>query len=166
MSKINPTSLLAEFREEIVDSGRKRKEALVESLGLVWEYLVKTPGEQMPYNEYGRLFGTNGKNAYSRLKTLANAGVIKKTSGGKGAEGVGFICEWLEARRRGDQAKPAESTDEDVAESLNSIEDLAERCVQSVRRQFSDQRTSLAVIQALREIQASTSRALAVLVDV
>lgn len=173
MSKFDPDKLLAELCKTL-RSGGKRKAALAESVSAIWEYLVKTPGEQRPYDEYARMLNVGRSTALAKLKTLAKNGVLKKTAGRTGL-GVGFICEWLEARRRGEAAPASEimserdvgvDHDHDVKGSLRDIDVMAERGVQSVRQLMNhDPRLGFSMIEAFREIQLRVSRAMILVVD-
>lgn len=172
MSKFNPDKLLVELSERL-RSGGKRKAALAESVSAIWEYLVKTPGEQRPYDEYAKMLDVGRNTAFAKLKTLVNNGVIKKTAGRTGL-GVGFICEWLEAHRRGEIAPldPSEiaATHDvshvDVKGSLSDIDVMAERGVQSARQLMEhDPRLGLSMIEAFREIQLRVSKTMILVVD-
>lgn len=172
MSKFNPDKLLAELCATLRSGGR-RKAALAESVSAIWEYLVKTPGEQRPYDEYAVMLDVGRNTAFAKLKTLVKNGLLKKTAGRTGL-GVGFICEWLEARRRGENLSliPSEvvATHDvihvDVQGSLGGIDAMAERGVQSARQLMEhDPRLGLFMIEAFREIQLRVSKAMILVVD-
>lgn len=172
MSKFNPDKLLAELCETL-RSGGKRKAALAESVSAIWEYLVKTPGEQRPYDEYARMLDVGRNTAFAKLKTLVKNGLIKKTSGRTGL-GVGFICEWLEARRRGEAtplvpseiAATHDVSHGDVRGSLGDIDVMAERGVQSARQLMEhDPKLGASMIEAFREIQLRVSKTMTLVVD-
>ncbi len=172
----NPDELLAEFQGTLTRGGKKRKAAFAESVGLMWEYLYKTPGEQRPYVDFGKMLGVNDSSASSRLSILVKHGIITKTSMRKGSGGgVGFVCDWLEKKRSdaSEASEPDVSTPmsgaptttarngRDVAAELSSIDVLAERAVQSMRLLLGrESPLGLAMVETLREIQTHVSRAM------
>ncbi len=173
----NPDELLAEFQGTLTRGGKKRKAAFAESVGLMWEYLYKTPGEQRPYVDFGKMLGVNDSSASSRLSILVKHGIITKTSMRKGSGGgVGFVCNWLEKKRNevdaSEASEPSVSTPtssvttvarngRDVAAELSSIDVLAERAVQSMRLLLGrESPLGLAMVETLREIQTHVSRAM------
>jgi hypothetical protein len=168
-NEFNPDELLVELRKTLSESGGKRKAALAESVSAIWDYLVKTPGEQRPYDEFSRMLNVSRSGAFGKLKTLVKNGIVKKTAGRMGGNGVGFICEWLEARRRGEttalviptEIRPRHEAPHDIRCELTDIDSLAERGVQSMRTlNGRDRKLGLAMVETLREIQARVSRAM------
>ena len=172
MDQTRSAELLREFQATIKGgTSGKRKASISESVGAMWEYLVKTPGEQKPYADFGAMFGgVNPSSAFSRIKTLVGRGVITKTSGRKGAGGgAGFCCPWLEERRTGTASVAVSApimASGGVKVELVSIDAIAERGVQSMRSLMEqDSPVGLAMVEMLREIQTRATRAMSGLVN-
>lgn len=166
MSDFDPDKLLEEFKKTLPGNGR-RKAGLAESVSAIWEYLVKTPGEQRPYDEFGKMLGVKTTSAsFGKLKTLTRNGVIRRTSPRRAGNGVGFVCEWLEARRRGESFTEVAGAERDARKELTAIDALAEKGVQSMRMVMGeDSKLGGAMVEMLREIQTRTNRALIGLAD-
>ena len=168
------------FLAETKIAGQGGKCAIA-SMGSLWDYLTKTPGEQRPYTEFARILDVNvdrPMSAKARLDSLVRRGLLSKTSSRRGTGGgVGFVCVWLEKRRlAGQPGQPEKIARNAVGESvrrgshkdetieglkteLAAIEEAAERVVGTVRPLvLDDSRLGFAVVEAMREIQARVNR--------
>lgn len=167
-------SMLDAFQASIMampDIHGRSKSAAVEAVALLWDYLDRTPGEQLPCASFGEMLGMNGPSAYGRLSALEKLGLVTKTASRKGSGGgVGFVCPWLEARRRspspggpapaaaepkarGRQAGTKASDHDGMLDPLERIDAAADRGVAAARG-LAPSDATLTITQALREIQA------------
>jgi hypothetical protein len=168
---------LKEFKTFVLngDMGARSKKPTIQNMRKLWPYFKKTPGEQISYEEFGKLLGgSTSSGATNMLSVLVKNGVIAKVAGGSGRKGVGFLCNWLE-ERRGAGAPPPSSAGASRANGTNgthatasdttrdellAIEDLAERGVQVMRPLVAnDSPTGLSMTEILREIQSRVNRA-------
>jgi hypothetical protein len=102
--------LLASYQKDIeAGSNRARKNHSL-SIGQLWPYLARTPGEQLSLSAFGEIFGIVATSASSRLNGLVKHGLIRKATSRKGVGGgIGYLCDWLE-QRRGSNGGPIEPT--------------------------------------------------------
>src|SRR5579883_770119 len=99
LEEVMEDTLLNEYARQVeLEHG----DAAASAVRKLWTYLSTTPGEQFPYAKFAQDLGVGPQQARKKMLMLAQKKVITQTIVRRGSGGgVGFVCDWLEARRNG-----------------------------------------------------------------